>query len=102
MTRTLSNRTKWLATAGVLVLCLTTTTVARADDAELYAKALTATAWVSIPGVGDGTGWVVDREQKLVITNKHVVGTATDAVVMFPIYRRGGEVVTFEGEYVRQ
>jgi V8-like Glu-specific endopeptidase len=94
-------RNKGLTAAAVLVLCLTTTSVVRADDAALYQKTLEATGWIYVPGLGDGTCWVVDREQKLVVTNKHVVGTKDDAEIMFPMFK-DGEVVTVAGEYLKR
>jgi S1-C subfamily serine protease len=100
MLATLSKRTKLVAAASVLVLAITARP-ALADDADLYAKTLPATAWISVPGLGDGTGWVVDRDQKLVVTNKHVVGDKNDAIIMFPIYERG-RLLTYEGDYLQR
>src|SRR5580765_2038306 len=84
---------------AVLVLALTPNT-AWASDSALYHKTLKATCWVQTPNGGHGTGWVVDHEQRLVITNKHVVGTFDDANVVFPMFR-DGSLVTAAGEYCR-
>src|SRR5579862_9774665 len=95
----LTKRTTTMA-AAVLFLCLSTT-AARADDSLLYTKTLQATGWIYVPGCGDGTCWVVDIENRLVVTNKHVVGTKNDVEVMFPIFD-DGRLVTAAGEYLKQ
>src|SRR5262245_12399772 len=97
----INKRTKGMTAAAVLVLCLTTTGVVRADDAALYAKTLQATGWIYVPDCGDGTCWVVNREQRLVVTNKHVVGTKDDVEVMFPLFANG-KVVTATEEYLKR
>jgi S1-C subfamily serine protease len=96
----LTKNTKRLTGTAVLLLCLSTTSIARADDAALFTKTLQATGWIYVPGSGDGTCWVVDREQRLVITNKHVVGAQVDAEVMFPLFR-DGQLVTAAREYLK-
>lgn len=84
--------------AGVLLLCVGARP-AQASDTDLYHKALQSTGWVVAPS-GDGTCWVLDREQRLVVTNKHVVGDADEVTVRFPMYK-GGELVTAAAEYLR-
>lgn len=62
-----------------------------ADDApkSIYQKTLRATCWVRVPGVGSGTGWVVDMENKLVVTNHHVVENEDRVIVIFPQFKNG-------------
>ena len=45
-----------------------------------------------INGNVGGTGWVVDRDAKLVVTNYHVAGKANEVMVTFPI-RQNGKVI---------
>ncbi|MEQ8847773.1 serine protease [Botrimarina sp.] len=55
-------------------------------DADNYRRALDATTWVlskNSEGTSSGTGVLVDKERKLVITNAHVVGDSRSAVVFF-------------------
>lgn len=55
-------------------------------DAENYRRALDATTWVlskNSEGTSSGTGVLVDKDRKLVITNAHVVGDSRSAVVFF-------------------
>jgi S1-C subfamily serine protease len=92
--RTLFTSKVRLTTAvAVLLVCLTAAGPARAEDQALYQKTLQATGLIGVKDHGIGTCWVVDREQKLVITNKHVVGNGNEAVVIFPMYK-DGTVVT--------
>ncbi|MGE0761112.1 MAG: trypsin-like peptidase domain-containing protein, partial [Pirellulaceae bacterium] len=93
-----------------------TPTVSRRGG-ELYERLLRSTAWVVIRSAADpdslrwGTGWVLDAERRLLITNQHVVSGGADAPdqvapddevrVYFP-QRRQGELVTDRGTYLEQ
>ena len=59
---------------------------------ELYEHTLKGTCWV-VMQKGSGTGWVLDREKRLVITNAHVVPDTDDAKVFFPV-KKGDSVQT--------
>jgi S1-C subfamily serine protease len=59
---------------------------------ELYKQTLRATGLVWTP-YGRGTGWVIDRGRKLMITNHHVVAgegssVVDEVAVVFPEYRK--------------
>ena len=59
---------------------------------EIYRRGLVGTAWVCIffkDHYVSGTGWVLDRDRKLLVTNHHVVAGAESAKVFFPAYRNG-------------
>src|SRR5205807_8042863 len=59
---------------------------------ELYQQTTRSTAMIVVPQgekASQGTGWLVDRERKLLITNRHVVGTQKHVQVLFPAYRNG-------------
>jgi tetratricopeptide (TPR) repeat protein len=51
--------------------------------------------------VGWGSGWVVDRDRKLLVTNHHVVGLARKAKVYFPV-TEGKHVVTERNRYLAE
>jgi S1-C subfamily serine protease len=58
---------------------------------DLYARAVPSVAWVVQDRGLTGTGWVVDREQKRLLTNFHVVadgkgGAVTDVRLVFPAF----------------
>jgi S1-C subfamily serine protease len=100
MNTLLKTRKTLLTAVAVLGLALATPAVVRADDEALYHKTLKATGYIETPGVGGGTCWIVDRDQKLVITNWHVVETKTDVIVWFPMYREG-KLVMAVTEYIK-
>jgi hypothetical protein len=49
---------------------------------------------------GQGTGWVVDRGKKLLLTCQHVVGQREQVAVIFPMYE-GGKLVSQRDFYVK-
>ncbi len=74
--------------AAVLLWCATALT-ARADNDALFQKTLHSTGWIEVPGRGNGTCVVVDVEQRLVLTNFHVVYDKDDCIVRFAMYQHG-------------
>jgi hypothetical protein len=65
-------------------------------DSVLYQGALRSTGWVVVPrpgGLSAGTCWVADREQRLAVTCRHVVGDSREALVYFPRYEEGKPIV---------
>jgi tetratricopeptide (TPR) repeat protein len=63
------------------------------EGKKLYQQTLRGTAFVVAPGFGTGTGWVVDRSQRLLITNHHVVEHKDSVLVLFPMFQAGKLVV---------
>lgn len=68
---------------------------------DLYSRALRSTTLILTP-TGSGTGWVLDREERLLVTNEHVVGAHEQVVVVFPVYDRDGRPVVERARYGRQ
>jgi S1-C subfamily serine protease/Tfp pilus assembly protein PilF len=66
--------------------------------ADVYQRTLRGTAWVVTPTKGKGTGWVIDRGRKLLVTNYHVVADHDAVDVLFPA-RRDGRLVTERAYY---
>ena len=66
--------------------------------AEVYRRTLRGVAWVHAPDAGKGTGWILDRPRRLLITCAHVVGDNATVDVVFPI-REDGAVVADRGYY---
>jgi Tfp pilus assembly protein PilF len=84
---------------SALVLCLFLTAVMPLTAAGpkevakgVYNKTLHSTALILVPN-GQGTGFVVNRDKKQLITCQHVVGTTDRVVVLFPQYRDGRVIV---------
>jgi tetratricopeptide (TPR) repeat protein len=54
----------------------------------VYQKTLRATALV-LSARGQGTGWVVSRARKQLVTSEHVAGRGETVLAVFPAYRDG-------------
>jgi hypothetical protein len=62
------------------------------DGAELYQKVVKSAVYILTPvkgGHGEGSGSLIDAEQKLVVTNYHVVEDQEKVFVIFPRYVKG-------------
>jgi tetratricopeptide (TPR) repeat protein len=88
-------------------LCLTllaaSTAAVRAEspNSDLYARTLRGTALILTP-TGSGTGWVIDREQRLLVTNEHVVGKHEQVRIVFPLHGANGRPIAELDYYRRQ
>ena len=56
----------------------------------VYRHALGAVAWVRSTDKGQGSGWVVDRRRRWLVTCYHVVGDNDTVEVVFPVRRGDG------------
>lgn len=63
---------------------------------NLYKKALRSVALI-MTNTGSGTGWLVDEEHRLLVTNYHVVGDNLNVTVVFPVMKDG--VVIADSQY---
>lgn len=72
---------------------------AAAEDnpAVIYQQTLKGTVYIKVDH-GSGSGWVVDLEKRLVVTNHHVIDRAREIRVYFPKFQ-DGELVTSPGDY---
>jgi S1-C subfamily serine protease len=89
---------------AVALLALALTGAARADE-EVYRRTLPATVMVlnkADDGLATGSGVVVDRQRKLVVTNDHVVRGATELTVLFPTYDAEGDLIAERAAYAGQ
>jgi tetratricopeptide (TPR) repeat protein len=78
---------------------------ARGDELtqEVFPKAVRATTMVLVPAgdrMAQGSGWLVDKDRRLVVTNRHVVRDYTNVLVTFPAYR-DGQVIVDRGFYMK-
>src|SRR5262245_42372522 len=90
-----------IRTALSLALLAVCTSPIRADEAaDLYARTLRGTALILTPN-GSGTGWVIDLEQGLLVTNEHVVGKHEQVLVVFPVNGKDGKPVAEFAHYAR-
>jgi hypothetical protein len=87
-----------------MVLCLWITPLAEGTIAkgDAQRQALQATGWIVVKlgqgRLGLGTGFVIDKQKRLVMTNRHVVGDKQDVEVFFPAYK-DGKLLTSSGDY---
>ena len=56
---------------------------------QIYRSVLHGVAWVHASGSGKGTGWIVDRERRWLVTCAHVVGDNSTVEVVFPVSEKG-------------
>lgn len=75
----------------------------RLDPTAVYRRLLDSTAWLRFTvegeGVHEGTGWVVDAEKGLLVTNQHVVDGVDEIDVYFPV-KKDGKVVLEQDHYL--
>ncbi len=89
-----------IVTYELVLVSLVACAVATAQQpADLYGRVVTSTVAVGgVPGKGWAAGWVFDHQQKLIVTNKHVVGNQKEVTVLFPVYKNGA-LVTAKSYY---
>jgi len=62
-------------------------------ESAIYQKVLRSTVFLVCPTsdttASTGTGWVVDAERRLVVTNDHVVDKSIGVIAFFPEYKDG-------------
>ena len=88
-------------TPGLALCLIVKGSVAKADqhDELIYQQALRATAWVVTP-TAQGTGFLVDRSHRFLVTNRHVVRDHDKANVFFPIFN-GDRAIGDRKHYIR-
>src|SRR5262245_24359331 len=68
-----------------------------AESQAIYQKLLKASTWVIVPEryghSRQGTGFIVDRTRRWLITNEHVVGESRDVRVFFPKNDSNGLII---------
>jgi tetratricopeptide (TPR) repeat protein len=99
-------RAKFLSWAilPAVALALAGGSGARCDDSarKVYQQTLQATGLVCVPAA-NGTGWVLDVKERLLLTNHHVVanGGVKDTVdVVFPAYGKDGKAIVTTRHYL--
>lgn len=68
-------------------------------DPGIYERLVDSAVMIRVPGVSAGSGTVIDAQNKLVITNYHVVGEADEAEVYFAAFDGNGELVKARTDY---
>src|SRR5260370_33661986 len=97
-----ATRRIWIVTLAASVL-LPTTGIARdaEDSAKVYQTILKSIVWIHSARdkgrVATGSGTLIDKQRRLVLTNYHVVGNNNRVTVLIPAYR--GTNPSTEREY---
>jgi HEAT repeat protein/S1-C subfamily serine protease len=71
----------------------------------VFQYVLKSSAWIITKqalGGSMGSGSLIDRENRLVLTNYHVVHGLTDFVVFFPVYNKEGRLIRERDNYLKQ
>jgi tetratricopeptide (TPR) repeat protein len=92
-------RTRVALAVALLAVCVGRSR-AEGTVEDVYARTLRGTALILTPK-GSGTGWVIDLEQGLLVTNEHVVTTHEQVEVIFPAYGKDGRPVAEWALYQR-
>ncbi len=76
-------------------------------DYQVYEKALKSCVWILTTTddktIRDGSGSVIDHEQRLVLTNQHVVNEkCVEILVLFPAFREDKQLIVEKDFYMRE
>lgn len=72
------------------------------QGSDIYRNTLQSTAWIiKIDAKSTGTGSLIDKERRLVVTNHHVVGNNKRATVIFPEFK-DGEAISDRMHYIKK
>jgi S1-C subfamily serine protease len=89
-----------------LALAALVTGPARADEidtGDLYQKVVRSCVYIISPakgGFGAGSGALIDAEQRIVLTNEHVVDDNKYVFLQFPIFDKDGKIVGDKDTYM--
>ena len=67
---------------------------------QIYDNAIRSVMWIVNPGIGEGSGVLIDKKFKLAITNAHVTGEQTIIDVYFPAPDGKGELIRDRNFYL--
>jgi Trypsin-like peptidase domain len=73
-------------------------TAQRLSGEQIYRQTVRSTVFIA-HRKGTGSGFLVNAEKKLIVTNYHVVGATKNVNVYFPYYDEQGQLVTDLNEY---
>ncbi len=67
---------------------------------QVYKNAIRAVMWIVNPGIGEGSGVLIDKKSKLAVTNAHVTGKQNTIDVYFPAPDEKGELIKDRNFYL--
>ncbi len=86
-----------------LVICLVAVPADAFANSQIYSKTLKSTAWIiskTDKGTSSGSGVLIDRDRKLVMTNYHVVGDQREVTIFFAVMNDNGRPVAERKYYL--
>ena len=67
---------------------------------QVYEKAIRVVLWIVNPGMGEGSGVLIDKKFRLAVTNSHVIETQNRIDVHFPAPDENGELIKDRNFYL--
>ena len=67
---------------------------------QVYNNAIRSVMWIVNPGIGDGSGVLLDKKSKLAVTNAHVIGQQDSIDIYFPAPDEEGELIKDRNFYL--
>ena len=67
---------------------------------QVYDSTIRAVMWIVNPGIGEGSGVLIDKQFKLAVTNAHVTGEQNTIDVYFPAPDEKGELIKDRNFYL--
>ena len=67
---------------------------------QVYKNAIRSVMWIVNPGIGEGSGVLIDKKSKLAVTNAHVTGKQNTIDVYFPAPDEKGELIKDRNFYL--
>lgn len=67
---------------------------------QVYKKTIRSVMWIVNPGIGEGSGVLIDKKFKLAVTNAHVTGKQNTIDVYFPAPDEKGELIKDRNFYL--
>ena len=67
---------------------------------QVYDNAIRSVMWIVNPGIGEGSGVLIDKKSKLAITNAHVPGEQNTVDIYFPAPDEKGELIKDRNFYL--
>ena len=79
--------------AGSSPTNVTSPTPPKTSADQVYDNAIRAVMWIVNPGISEGSGVLIDKQFRLVVTNAHVTGGQNTIDVYFPAPDEKGELI---------
>lgn len=100
---------KWIFALLLVGLSIANPAHIRAEEdiEDIYKRVVRSTVFIVQPskdgrGYSMGSGSLVDVEKRIVITNYHVISDGKICYCQFPVYQKGGELMSDKKKYIER